>query len=176
MKMTKTEKIHDNGYKRLFKNKTIFRQLIQTFVTETWIKELDFSECETLDKSFVSDHYKSTESDLIYKVKLRDQTVYFYILLEFQSTVDRFMSLRVLNYITNFYLDYIRSGKKVKKLPPLFPIVLYNGDRRWNSALNISDLIESNEMLGKYALNFEYFKIAENEYEKDFLLKIRNIV
>jgi len=29
-----TAPIHDNGYERLFRNKTIFRQLIQTFVEE----------------------------------------------------------------------------------------------------------------------------------------------
>ncbi|MCP4708757.1 MAG: hypothetical protein GY869_09040, partial [Planctomycetes bacterium] len=57
--------IHDSGYKKLFSNKTIFKQLIETFVTEEWVKELDFDNCEALDKSFVADHYKETESDLI---------------------------------------------------------------------------------------------------------------
>ncbi len=35
-------KIHDKGYKKLFSNKVIFRQLLETFVDETWIKDLDF--------------------------------------------------------------------------------------------------------------------------------------
>ena len=99
--------IHDSGYKRLFANRTIFRQLIETFVPETWVRELDFDSCETLDKSFVSDHYKETESDLVYKVKFHGRDVYLVILLEFQSTVDRFMALRVLNYLTNFYMDSV---------------------------------------------------------------------
>ena len=88
--------IHDSGYKKLFSNRTIFRQLLETFVHEPWVAELDFSQAETLDKSFVADHYKATESDLIYKVKLRGRTVYIYLLLEFQSTVDRFMAIRNL--------------------------------------------------------------------------------
>lgn len=41
--------IYDKGYKKLFKNKSIFRQLLETFVPEAWIKELDFNTCETLD-------------------------------------------------------------------------------------------------------------------------------
>lgn len=98
--------VHDSGYKRLFKNRTIFRQLIQTFVPESWVSDLDFDTAEVIDKSYVSEHYKTTESDLIYKVKRRpDQALFIYILLEFQSTVDRFMALRVLNYLTNFYMD-----------------------------------------------------------------------
>jgi hypothetical protein len=43
--------IHDSGYKKLFSNHTIFRQLLETFVGEPWVQELDFSQCETVDKS-----------------------------------------------------------------------------------------------------------------------------
>lgn len=52
--------VHDSGYKRLFSNKTIFRQLIETFVEEEWVPRLDFARAERLDKSFVSEHYKET--------------------------------------------------------------------------------------------------------------------
>jgi len=168
--------IHDSGYKKLFSNRTIFRQLLQTFVSEAWVQELDFERCETLDKSFVSEHYKETESDLIYKVALHDQEIYIYVLLEFQSSVDRFMALRILNYISSFYMDYVSARQSAEKLPPIFPIVLYNGDRSWTAPLNISELIEQHPSLGEYGLNFQYFKIAENEYSQEALLKVRNIV
>lgn len=107
------------------------------------MKDLDFSQCETLDKSFITDHYKETESDLIYKLKLRRKTVYIYVLLEFQSKVDRFMVLRVLFYILSFYMDYTANYKRIKKLPAIFPIVLYNGKRKWSAPTRISDLIET---------------------------------
>ena len=168
--------IHDAGYKKLFSNKTIFRELIQTFVRENWVKDLDFEQCEALDKSFVADHYKETESDLIYKVKFRGQDAYLFVLLEFQSSVDRFMAVRVLSYVTSFYLDYARDNKHVRKLPPLFPIVLYNGDRRWTAPTTLSALLQEPTLLGKYAPRFQYFKVAEREYSKEELLRIRNIV
>jgi predicted transposase/invertase (TIGR01784 family) len=168
--------IHDSGYKKLFSNKTIFRELIQTFVDEPWVADLDFEQAETIDKSFISEHYKETESDLIYRVGLHGREVYIYILLEFQSTVDRFMAMRVLNYISNFYMDYLASERNVGKLPAVFPIVLYNGDRRWRAPVQIAELIEQTPSLGRYALRFEYFKIAENEFSREQLLGIRNIV
>ena len=169
-------KLHDSGYKKLFSNRTIFQQLIETFITEAWVKELDFSKCETLDKSFVTDHYKETESDLIYKLKLRRKTVYIYVLLEFQSKVDTFMGLRVLFYILSFYMDYRANHKRVKKLPAIFPIVLYNGKRKWSAPTKISDLIEGEPPLGEYAINFQYLLLNEKAYSKEQLLKIRNIV
>jgi predicted transposase/invertase (TIGR01784 family) len=169
-------KIHDAAYKKLFSNRTIFRQLIETFITEAWVKELDFSQCETLDKSFITDHYKATESDLIYKIKLHRKTVYIYVLLEFQSKVDRFMVLRVLFYILSFYMDYTANYKRIKKLPAIFPIVLYNGKRNWTAPTKISDLIEAEPSLGAYAINFQYLLLNEKAYSKDQLLTIRNIV
>lgn len=56
-------RVQDSGYKRLFSNHTIFRQLIETFIEEDWVAELDFDRAERLDKSFVSEHYKETKSD-----------------------------------------------------------------------------------------------------------------
>ena len=57
--------IHDVGYKYLFSNRTIFRQLLETFVHEAWVKEANFEAAETLDKSYITDHFKETESDLL---------------------------------------------------------------------------------------------------------------
>ena len=168
--------IHDSGYKKLFSNQTIFRQLLETFVNQEWVDNLDFTSCEPLDKSFVSEHYKETESDLIYKIQFHDREVYIYILIEFQSTVEPFMALRVLNYITNFYMDFLVNNRDVKKLPAVFPIVLYNGEAPWTAPVNLSTLIEQNPPLGAFALDFQYFLIAENQYSKEALLKIRNIV
>jgi len=73
--------IHDSGYKKLFSNKVIFRQLIETFVKEDWVKDLDFDSCDTVDKSFISEHYKETESDIIYKLRLRDKEIYIFMLI-----------------------------------------------------------------------------------------------
>ena len=84
--------IHDSGYKKLFSNKTIFRQLVETFVDQTWVKDLDFSQCQAVDKSFVSGHYKETECDIVYQVKLKEKPAFVYLLIEFQSTVDRFIA------------------------------------------------------------------------------------
>lgn len=168
--------IHDKGYRRLFKNKGIFRQLLETFVAKDWVKELDFKTCETLDKSFVSEQYKETVSDIIHKIKLRRQNIFIVILTEFKSTVERFTSLDIAHYVASFYKDYVESNKNVKMLPPVFPILLYNGSAKWTAPTKLSDLIEGSGYLGEYSLNFAYYKIAINEYPKKYLLRLKNVV
>ena len=175
-----TTTIHDSGYKRLFSNKTIFRQLIQTFVEEEWVQRLDFERAERLDKSFVSEHYKDTEADIIYKVPIlnSDKVIYLCLLIEFQSTVQRFMILRSLQYKCNFYMDFVLSNKDVRglMLPAMFPLVLYNGEDKWTAPDNIDQLIETEIDLGAYGLHFQHLVIAENAYGKEWLAKIDNII
>jgi predicted transposase/invertase (TIGR01784 family) len=168
--------IHDSGYKLLFSNRTIFRQLLETFVDQPWVAELDFERAETVDKSFVSEHYKETESDLIYRLPWGKDELYIYVLMEFQSTVDRWMALRMLNYITNFYMDWVKAHPEARKVPPLFPLLLYNGEARWSAAQTMAELVESEPSLGDYAIGFRYFKLAANEFSREQLIGIGNIV
>lgn len=171
-----TTHLHDSGYKKLFSNRTILRQLLETFVAEPWVKLLDFDNCQTIDKSFISDHYKETESDLIYRFGLSGRDLYLYLLLEFQSTIVPFMSVRVLNYLTNFYLDYLASHKGAKRLPAVIPIVLYNGKRKWTAKTEIKELIEQAIIPDDYLPHFKYLLIDESRYDQQQLLKIRNII
>ena len=73
-------------------------------------------------------------------------------------------------------MDFLVNNSGVSKLPAVFPIVLYNGNALWTAPVNLSALIEQMPPLGKFALDFEYFLIAENQYSQETLLKIRNIV
>jgi len=172
------EPIHDRGYQLLFSNPILFRQLLESFVNAPWVAQLDFDSCEKLNKSFISKEYEKRESDLIYKIRWRDQMAYIVILIEFQSTVQRFMAVRIWRYLAEFYTDWIETHQphRHEKLPPVFPIMLYNGDSKWTAPDNIADLIENNEQLGEFALQFKYLKIVENEFSVEQLLAIGNIV
>jgi len=82
----------------------------------------------------------------------------------------------VLFYILSFYMDYTANYKRIKKLPAIFPIVLYNGKRKWSAPTRLSDLIEVEPSLGAYAIDFQYLLLNEKAYSKKQLLTIRNIV
>ena len=172
--MAKKHNAHDSGYKKLFSNHEFLRQLLTGFVNEDWIKDIDYSTIVRLDKSFVSDEFNERESDLIYKAEFNGQELYIFILLEFQSTVDRFMSLRMLHYIVELYEDLLKNHR-IKTLPAVFPVMLYNGKKRWTAPEGLSILIE-NTIPAEYMPSFRYYKIAENEFDKNFLKSLKNAV
>ena len=165
---------HDIRYKKLFSNVKLVKELFETFVDIPFVKELDFDNAVKIDKSFVSENFAEKESDIIYRVKHKDRDVYIFLLIEFQSTVDKFMAVRMLRYILELY-SYIIDEKKPDKLPAVFPLMLYNGDKKWTAPLHIEELIDKN-IPAEYVPNFQYFKIAENEFDREYLEKIKNAV
>lgn len=70
------------------------------------------------------------------------ECIYVYLLLEFQSSSDHWMALRMQVYVGLLYQDLIKQRKLDRrgKLPPVLPIVLYNGKRPWTASHTLSGL------------------------------------
>lgn len=134
---------HDTGYKLLFAHKEMVRDLLLGFIQERWVADLDMSSLEKVSESFVSDDLRSRHNDVIWRVRWRGRWVYLYLMLEFQSTVDYFMAVRLLSYIGLLYQDLIRRGEVERggALPLVLPIVLYNGQRRWRAPTGLRGLL-----------------------------------
>jgi len=170
----KIKSINDSAYKYLFKNKRIFFQLIQGFVYEDFVKNIKIEDIDFFDKSFVSDEFLDRESDIIYKIKYNKTDIYIYILLEFQSTVNKSIPVRMFLYILELY-DLIYKNSKKGKLPNVFPIMLYNGITDWTVPTNLKDLIDKN-IPDKYIPNFEYYPIIEKDIPDEKLEMLHNLV
>jgi len=65
------------------------------------------------------------------------------LLLEFQSTPDPWMALRMLVYTGLLWQHLVREQRLLPggRLPPIVPIVLYNGDPRWRAPVGLRGLI-----------------------------------
>jgi len=167
---------YDRGYKALFSHVELLQELLESFVSEPWVQDVDYHSAELVNTSFISPHYRKTESDLIWKLPLQQGTVlYIYILLEFQSTVDYLMSFRLLRYIVDFYSSLLKTSPDLKRFPPVFPLVLYNGEGEWTAPLSFSELVEKAGSR-RYIPAFTYYKVAVNEIPREQLVNIKNLV
>jgi predicted transposase YdaD len=133
---------HDPGYKRIFSHRKMVEELIRGFLPGDWIERLDFSTLERMSGSFVSGDLRERHSDLIWRVQLRGDEgggVYLYLLLEFQSTSDPFMSVRLQTYTALLLEEIIRREnlKPGDRLPAVLPVVLHSGHGRWRAPLRL---------------------------------------
>ena len=117
---------------------------------------------------------KKKEADLIFKINFKGKPIFIFLLLEFQSTVDKMMPVRFLRYITELY-ESLKGRLSAGLFPAVFPVLLYSGDPKWTAQSEISDLIEQT-IPEKYLTRFRYYPICENEIPKQALLTIKNAV
>ncbi|WP_081926791.1 Rpn family recombination-promoting nuclease/putative transposase [Pseudobacteroides cellulosolvens] len=54
---------------------------------------MDESQAVLINKSYVLQDFKEKESDIVYRLKIKDRDIIFYCLLELQSSVDYQMPL-----------------------------------------------------------------------------------
>ena len=167
--MTPTPKHgHDRSYRRLFSKPRLVEELIRGFFDEPWVERLDFTTLEPADGSFVGKNLRAREVDLIWRLKTKEgRPVYVYLLLELQSTMDRYMAVRMMCGTAQLYQSLIdqKALPRNGMLPLVIPIVIYNGARRWWPALDVADLIESvDPEADRFRPAFKYRLIDEGSY------------
>ena len=169
---------HDHGYKLLYSFPEMVKSLLTGFVNQDWIKQLDFSTLEKVNSSYITDDIRSRSDDIVWRVKFQGQWLYVYLLLEFQSTVNKYMAVRMQTYVGLLYQDLIKSEQLPEngKLPPVMPIVLYNGNRPWNAAQSITELLQPMPAsLQAFQPQQQYWLIDEGRYSAAELEKVENL-
>ena len=169
----------DASYKLLFSAPEVVRDLVLGFIPDAWLAGLDYSTLEKVPASYVTDDLRRRSDDVVWRVKAGEDWLYLYILIEFQSRVDPFMAVRLLVYVGLLYQDLIRR-KEVKPgrtLPPVLPIVLYNGGKTWTAATDLAALLPKVPgLVADYLPQLRYLLIDENRYGEAELAGMRNLV
>lgn len=163
---------HDAAYKTFFSNPDMVKSLLLDFVPEDFIRDFDFDTLEKCSGSYTTVDLQQRHDDIVWRLRWKDTWCYVYILLEFQSAQDYWMALRIATYTGLLWQELIKKNqvKSGEKLPPVLPIVLYNGEKTWNAPLNVGELVASvHSSLAKFQLSQEYFLLDENRIS-EFLL------
>ena len=133
---------YDAMNKAMFKHREIIQSFLSNYVDEDFIKDLDLSRIEDLPSEFVSEQMRKRYSDCIKKINWKGEDAYLLLILEFQSTKDIWIPVRILAYTALLWLDLLEQKIPMKDgLPPVFPIVLYSGTEKWNATLSVRNLI-----------------------------------
>ncbi|QQP93681.1 Rpn family recombination-promoting nuclease/putative transposase (plasmid) [Skermanella sp. TT6] len=134
----------DSLYHRLFSDPVMIEQLVRGFLPAGIADMLDFTRLERVNAKFHAARGDRREGDVIWRVPtLAGEMVHIYLMLEFQSTPERFMPVRVQVY-SGLLWQQIIDGRALApggRLPPLLPIVLYAGEARWDCPADTTDLV-----------------------------------
>jgi len=104
---------------------------LRSNINREWVNRIDAESLEFVDRSFIKDEFVEKEADVIYRARLEDTDIYFYVLIEPQSTADKSMPRRLFEYMSLVWKRHMEE-KADELFPPIIPIVLYNGRSGWN--------------------------------------------
>lgn len=183
--------LKDNGFKKIFGDKQLFCEFIKSFINIDILKNIKPNDIEDISGRFITVYNENRDSDTVKKVKLKEEEFFVICLVEHQSTVHHLMSFRILEYMVLIWKDYIEkinieaqkennmaqlSKLKSFKLPPILPIVFYEGKTEWTSEIEFKNKVILSDIFEKYTPNFKYELVDLNKYTKQDLLKLNNLL
>jgi hypothetical protein len=134
---------HDTSYRQLFAHPELVRDLLAGFTPFACFRDLDALAFQRVNASYVSERNSQRHDDMVWRVQLDDEWLYVYLLLEFQSDSDRWMALRMQVYLGLLYQDLVKQHRLSPQggLPPVLPLVFYNGAAPWSAHAELADLV-----------------------------------
>jgi len=169
----------DKGYKQLFSNKEMVRDLLVRFVDPAIVQDLDldFRTMVREHSDFVTDDLRERIDDVIWRVNFRGKTLYLCILIEFQSSEDRWMAVRLLTYLGLLYDDIVRRRLLSDgMLPPILPVVVHTGSSRWKTPCSLEALASPvSPALARYAPSLRYLLLDAAAYTDEELADPENL-
>ena len=137
--------MHDERYRTVFAFPRMVEDLLRGFVARAWADTLDFSTLRKMPAEYVSDERLVRRGDTVWEVCL-DERRAVRVVVEFQSSEDPRMALRLLAYTALLYQELARNDApgldEAGRLPAVLPVVLYTGEARWTAPREVGALVQ----------------------------------
>ena len=163
----------DPIYKRLY----AFARMVEDLLRSLFGADLDadYRTLEKLPAEYVGEALQQRRGDTAWRLRTRgaDGWLHVLVMLEFQSTTDAAMALRVMEYTALLYGELLRHGRaRPGALPPVLPVVLYNGDAPWSPTTEMRNLIaRPSPLLAPYQPSQRHFVLDQRRARaEDFKL------
>ncbi|MBF0141773.1 MAG: Rpn family recombination-promoting nuclease/putative transposase [Magnetococcales bacterium] len=170
----------DGIYHNIYAYPEMVADLLTSFLAPEMLAELDLSQMRRLNTKFTAAKGKRRRSDVVWEIPLRaGGHLYLLLILEFQSTIEVWMALRVCVYTGLLYQQLIAERKLTPEqgLPPVLPIILFNGKPRWYAATSLRDLIRlpDTSPLWHFQPDMRYYVMDEGAFPKDLLKSLPSL-
>jgi predicted transposase YdaD len=172
---------HDAYFKRLLDQPGTALALLRERLPAVVARRRVDAEPEALSTSFISDELEERRPDRLYLTWTREgQPVLVYTLVEHKSSPDHRTGLQLLGYDVQILQWWDkREGRdengRLRKLPALFSIVVYNGEEKWNVPLTLTGATEGgeDEEIRPWLPDLRYTLVDLGQMDSGFLSRYR---
>lgn len=136
---------HDTFVKRVFTSPEAAGVELRFLLPPVLVEHLDWSTLRVAPNSFVNPRLAEHETDILYAIDLAatGRTVFVYVLLEHQSTLDRMMAWRFYHYLHCIWERWQKDqSTPLTALPLIVPLLMYQGPNGWTAPRRLSELFD----------------------------------
>ena len=157
---------HDKLFRSVFSDPAEAAALLRAVLPAPLPDRIHWNTLSLLPDSFIDDTLRATESDLLFEVRHEGfrEPIHVYVLLEHQSSPDRWMPFRLLKYCFRIWEPHANGSNLLR---PILPVVFYLGPRRWNYPTEFVHLFPEECRELAWTPRFDYLLLDRTGVEPD---------
>ncbi len=132
----------DTLFRAVFGNPVHAASELQSVLPSRLLERLDLTALELMSETFVEPELRQRHVDALFATRWAGREALLYLLMEHQSTPDPLMAFRMLRYQVAIWARYLELNPKTRTFPVVVPVVIYQGQRRWNVSTEFADLLD----------------------------------
>ena len=162
IKQNSVSKPHDNAFYSAMSDLRVARDFLEHHLPAVVREKIDFNTLRMHPTTFVDPQLRKLVTDVLYSAEFKDgkNQAFLYVLIEHQSTPDKLMPLRTIEYTCRILNHYTKQHKPGTPLPVVIPLVFYNGNRVYPYSCSVFDLFGEHSALAKQFM-FDEFKLVD---------------
>jgi predicted transposase/invertase (TIGR01784 family) len=133
---------HDRLVQYVFGDPAHAASLLRAVLPAAVVDRIDWESLTREDASYTNAQLEGREGDLLFSALVGVHRALFYVMFEHQSSVDRWMAVRVHMYTSRIWEELLRRHGRSAPVPAVFPIVLFHDTGPWNAPTDVKDLLD----------------------------------
>ena len=172
---------HEGLFLKAFKDKENTKHFLREHLPDGVLDHADLDSLYLENVSYLDDNLRKHFSDLVFSVNIGKQefsAAKVYLLFEHKSSPEALVGMQVLRYMALQWKEMYDQGQTVGgKLPPIIPIVIYQGRGAWQARASFQELVEMPSGAFKEFVpdfTFAFFnigKVDEGKVQENVVLK-----
>src|SRR5262245_52206582 len=142
---------HDKLFKQSMADIRVAKNFFETNLPSHMSNEIKLETLKLNKHTFIDSTFQTTEADVLYTVNTNKGLAYLYLLCEHQTEIDDQIAFRLLVYTARIMDMHLKQNPK-SPLPIVYPMVIYTGEKEWESSKDIFDLFQENADLARQIL------------------------
>ena len=143
---------HDALFKAAFSQVAYAAEELRHVLPPELVATMDLSSLSLEAGSFVDEALRARYTDLLFSLRIAGREARVYVLFEHQSNADRWMALRLLDYMLRIWDGCIAEGATV--LPVIIPVVLHHSEGGWTAATRFEALFDLSPGTAEFTPHF----------------------